>query len=121
MLISLPRMPDATKNIAKSLLLSLFFLLLGNVFASAAGTVKMRVLVVNPSATKTQIKTIKNYLPKETTLKNILDNGGLDVDYDQEQGLFYVFKNNVELAPSETKTFEVILDDVWQIPAEKIE
>src|SRR3990167_1433474 len=121
MLISAMRLSDAYRKVAKSLLFSLFFLYLATGFALAAGTLKMRIVLVNPSTTKTQTKSVKNYLPKEITLKNILDNGGLEVDYDQEQGLFYVFKNDIELAPSETKSFEIILEDVWVVPEERIE
>jgi hypothetical protein len=75
----------------------------------------MRVVIVNPSSSKTQTKAIKNYFPKEVTQKDILDSGGLEVDYDASQSLFYVYKNDVTLAPSETKTFEIVIKDVWMI------
>ena len=121
MLINLVFTHGVRRRAAKMMLISLFFLAVFTVNALAAGTVKMRIVLVNPSTTKTQTKSVKNYLPKEVTLKNIIDNGGLDVDYDQEQGLFFVAKSAVELAPSETKTFEVVFDDVWQIPSERTE
>jgi hypothetical protein len=85
----------------------------------AAGTVRMRMVIVNPSSTKTQTTNIKNYLPKEVTLKDIVDNGGLDVEYDEEKEMLYVHKT-VELAPSETKTFEIVLNDVWNIPEDRL-
>lgn len=85
-----------------------------------AATVKMRIVVVNPSETKPQKKSIKNYLPKEVALKDILDTGGLEVEYDGEQGMFYVFKDDVELAPGETKTFEVLMEDVWMVPEDTL-
>lgn len=113
--------PGALKKIAKIIFISLFFLFLGTGLSFAASTVKMRVVVINPSATKNQTKDLKEYLPKEVMLKSIIDNGGLDVDYDQEQGLFFVYKKAIELTPSETKTFEVVMENVWQIPADKIE
>ncbi len=86
---------------------------------ASAATVKMRMVVVNPSTTKTQTKLIKNYLPKEVTLKDVIDSGGLEIDYDSEQGMLYVNKE-VELSPSETKTFEIVLNDVWMVPEDKL-
>ncbi len=121
MLISSKNASGVYQKIAKIALISLFFSCLFTHLSWAAGTVKMRIMLVNPSTSKTQTKSVKNYLPKEITQKNILDAGGLEVDYDQEQGLFYVFKNEVELAPSETKTFEIVLEDVWAIPKEKLD
>lgn len=87
---------------------------------AAAATVKMRMVVVNPSTTKTQTKLVKNYLPKEVTLKDVIDDGGLEVDYDAEQGMLFVTKE-IELAPSETKTFEIVLNDVWMVGDHKME
>ncbi len=89
--------------------------------AGWCATVKMRVVVVNPSLTKTQTKTVKNYLPKEVDLKDIDDAGGMEVDFDPEQGMLYAYKKDVELAPGETKIFEVLMGDVWMIPEEKLE
>jgi hypothetical protein len=99
--------------------LFLLLLFLSPAFARAA-TVKLRVVVVNPSDSKPQKKSIKNYLPKEVTLKDILDQGELEVDYDEEQGMFFAYKNDVELAPGETKTFELVMDDIWLIPEDKL-
>ncbi len=87
--------------------------------AAEAATVKMRMVIVNPSPTKTQTKEIKSYLPKEVGVKDVIDDGGLAVDYDSEQSMLYVSKS-VELAPSETKTFEIVLNDVWMVNEEKV-
>ena len=99
----------------RSVFAGLILLVIAGFWATEAlaASVKMRIVIVNPSETKTQKKSIKNYLPKEVALKDVLDNGGLEVEYDDEQGMFYVFKDDVELAPGETKTFEVMMDDVW--------
>ena len=81
--------------------LVLLFLAGADAVCLAAETVKMRIVVVNPSAKKKQTKTIKNYLPKEVRASDIEDSAGLQADYDDEQEMFYVFKNDVELAPGE--------------------
>lgn len=106
--------------------LRVYILVLGAIlFLTAAGevmaaTMKMRVVVVNPSKTKAQTKTVKTFFPKEITLKDVKDPGGLDIDYDESQGLLFAFKENVELAPSETKTFEIVMEDVWNVPDEQL-
>src|SRR3989344_7678211 len=84
-----------------------------------AEAVKMRLVVVNPSADKEQTKDVKKHLPKEVKQRDVRDAGGLEIEYDQEQGMYYVFKNAVELKPLESKTFEVIIEDVWLVGAEE--
>ena len=101
-----------------------FFLFLGMSVRPALAVeslVKMRVVVINPSADKAQTKSVKSYLPQEITLGDIKDFGGLEVDYDTEQGLFYAYKNDVPLAPSETKTFELLMKDIWTVSQEKLD
>lgn len=110
----------------KTAFLLLFFLTLAPVLArpivstAFAADIKMRVVLVNPSQTKKQTKSVRNYLPKEVTLKDIVDDGGLNIEYDTEQGLLFAYKDNIELAPLETKSFEIVLADVWMIPEDKI-
>lgn len=107
----------------KKISAGLTLILVGTCLATAAhaATIKMRIVVVNPSATKTQTKSIKNFLPKEAQLRDVLDDGGLTLDYDAEQGLLFVSKDGIELAPGETKTFEVTIEDVWTVPEDKLE
>jgi hypothetical protein len=97
------------------------FVFLG-MFASeaVAEAIKMRIVVVNPSTDKTQKKDVKKYLPKEIQMQHVKDAGGLEIAYDEEQGLFYVHKEAVELAPLETKTFELVMEDVWNVPEEEL-
>jgi len=79
----------------------------------AAGSVKFRIATVNPSKTKKQFVQIKNYLPSEVKPKDIMELGGLELDYDPEKGIYYVYKNAVELKPSEARVFEVEVEDIW--------
>lgn len=84
------------------------------------GSVKLRVVAVNPSEAKSQIVPIKIYLPKEVIPDDIIDMGELKVGYDSSKSLYYAFNDKVELAPLETKIFEVHLEDVWRIEDEEI-
>ena len=83
--------------------------------------IEMSIVVVNPSDTKTQIVQIKTYLPREVTPDAILDASGLDVEFDSEQSMYYVYKEDVKLNPSETKTFNMEMQDVWVIPQGRLD
>ncbi len=82
---------------------------------------EMSVVIVNPSDTKTQTVPVKTYFPKEVTPDAILDAAGLDVEFDSEKSMYYVYKDAVKLEPSETKTFRIEIKDVWIIPQERLD
>ncbi|MBN1687899.1 MAG: hypothetical protein JW893_02240 [Candidatus Omnitrophica bacterium] len=85
------------------------------------GSVKLRVVAVNPSTEKSQIVPIKIYLPKEVIPDDIIEMGDLQAGYDSAKGLYYAYHDGVELAPQETRVFEVHLEDVWKIPEEQLD
>ena len=64
------------------------------------GTIKFRLMAVNPSKTKTQKINLMTYLPAEIQQRDVLDSGGLELEYDAQKSAYYVFKNGVELAQS---------------------
>ena len=78
-------------------------------------TIKFRLMAVNPSKTKTQKVNLMTYLPAEVQQRDVLDSGGLELEYDAQKSAYYVFRNGVELAPSEIKKVEVEVRDVWNI------
>ncbi len=78
--------------------------------------VTLRVVAVNPSAEKKQVVPVRIELPQEVTPQDILDRGNLDLEYDDDHALYYVYKQDVELAPKETKIFQVTVKDVWFVP-----
>lgn len=82
---------------------------------------EMSVVIVNPSETKTQSVPIKMYLPKEVTPGTINDLGGLEIEFDSEKSMYYIYKDEVILKPSETKTFTVEMKDVWKIPQGRLD
>ncbi len=85
------------------------------------GEVRMRIVVLNPSATLTQSKSVRTPLPKEITSKDIKDVGDVEVEYDNKEGAFVAIKNDIVLEPGETKVFEILLDDVWKLNEDKLE
>ena len=84
------------------------------------GTVKMSVVIVNPSKKKTQKVPVKVYLPSEVTPEDILYAGGLKVEFDTQSSTYYLYGDDVELKPKETQSFELKLRDAWYIPKEQL-
>ena len=82
--------------------------------------VTMRVVAVNPSAEKTRTVPVRIDLPQEVKPDDILDHGELEVEFDTDRSTYYVFKADVQLAPKQTKVFEVVVRDVWFIPEEEL-
>ena len=81
----------------------------------------LRVVTVNPSEGKTQETPIRIDLPAEVTPKDVIDAGDLKVEYDEDRRIYYVFKEKVSLAPTETRVFEVVVKDLWFVPQEKMD
>jgi hypothetical protein len=84
------------------------------------GSVKFRIAAVNPSKLRTQKIQVKNYLPEEVRPKDILDLGGLELEYDSEKSIYYVYRTDIELNPSEVRVFEVHVEDIWIMPQDKL-
>lgn len=82
--------------------------------------VTLRVTTVNPSKTKTQLVPVKIDLPEEVTSRDVVEMSGLSLEYDSSRGIYYVFNNGVELAPQETRIFEIEIKDVWRIPDHRL-
>ncbi|OGX37289.1 MAG: hypothetical protein A3C36_01855 [Omnitrophica WOR_2 bacterium RIFCSPHIGHO2_02_FULL_52_10] len=82
---------------------------------------EMSVVVVNPSKTKTQTVPIKMYLPREVTPDAILNPDGLDIEFDSDNSMYYVYKDEVLLKPAETRVFDVEIRDVWNIAQERMD
>jgi hypothetical protein len=83
--------------------------------------VTMRVVAVNPSGDKSRTVPVRIDLPAEVKPADILDAGDLEVDFDTERSLYYVHKDDVQLAPKQTRVFEVVVRDVWMIPDQELE
>jgi hypothetical protein len=76
----------------------------------------LRVVAVNPSTEKSRTVPVRIELPQEIRPSDILEHGDLEVEYDSEKSLYYVFKPDVALSPKQTRVFQVVVRDVWFIP-----
>ncbi len=81
-----------------------------------ANTIDMAIKISNPSKTTKQSINAKYTLPQEVAPRYVVDRGGLEMGYDFAKQAFYVYKDNVALAPSETKNYIVKIADIWRVP-----
>ena len=78
--------------------------------------VKFTITVKNPSQTEpAQGLEINQYLPKGVKADQVIDSRGLDIKYDVQKEMFYLYKK-IDMKPGETKTYEITLLNVWYIP-----
>jgi hypothetical protein len=84
------------------------------------GTVKFQIKLSNDSTEK-KIASLKYYLPIEVKPEYIVSKGELNAAYDYQKGIYYVYKDAVDLAPNEKKEFIIEVKDIWKIPGQMIE
>ena len=87
--------------------------------SSRGEEVTLNILAVN-GTDEPKEKEIKHYLPAGLTLNDILDTSKLKVDYDVNEGAYYVH-GNVTLGPKETVEYKVKVNDVWNIDPQEID
>ncbi len=85
----------------------------------AEASIVLRAILVNPSASQKRKIPFKSYLPREIKPENVVDMGELEIAFDPKDGTYYVFKE-YELAPKESVTVEIELEDVWKIASSEI-
>ena len=113
---------NATETQKILLCVSVVFLCFcGVVFSIERDPVTLSVVAVNPSTEKTQVVPVRIDLPQEVTPKDILDPGEMVIEYDDEHGLYYVYKKDIALAPKETRVFQVTVKDVWFVPDDQLD
>jgi hypothetical protein len=83
--------------------------------------IRLKVGVSNPSEKNKRLADIKYPLPREATPSCVINTSGLALGYDFAKECFYVFENDIELEPAETKTFLIELKDIWRIPEVEME
>jgi len=84
-----------------------------------SGSVILKILVVNPSKTETQLVPLKVYLPKEVSPKDIMYFDDLKLEHDPEKGMYFV-GGEVELGPGQSMTKMVEMEDIWIFKEEQL-
>ena len=86
---------------------------------AGAATVTLKIRAINPNPVQAQKVPIRSVLPPQVTPEAIISAGDLDVSYDVAARAYVVGKE-VELGPAETRTFEVVVNDVWEVPEARL-
>lgn len=84
-----------------------------------ADTLVLNVKASNPGDQRRMV-TIKAFLPAGLRTNNIIGLDGLTPGYDVKSGLYYV-GDAVPMAPGESRTFAIVLEDIWTIPSSGID
>jgi len=86
-----------------------------NVSLESPDNVKLDIIAQNPSETESQTLPVRYYLSEDVKVNDVIDSGGLDVGFDFEKSVYYVYKDNVLLQPGEKRTFTVTLRNKWSL------
>ena len=79
------------------------------------GEAVVKISVMNSSTVQSRKIQVRRELPPEVNLDDVIDAGGLSVQYDSKENLTYVYADSLEVGPMETKTFDVRIRDKWNI------
>lgn len=85
-----------------------------------AKTIVIKIEVSNPSKEETRSIAVTYFLPKEVGADDVIDSKELEVRYDFEKSLYYLFNKGVELGPQESKIFDVVIRDKWAVSETKL-
>lgn len=86
----------------------------------SGAVITLKIRAINPSTTEKQKVVATALLPSPIKPEDVVNTEGFTIEYDVS-GKSYRIKKEVELNPAETRTFEVALKDVWNIPDEDIQ
>ena len=98
----------------------LFTVMIFTAVSAFAESVAININASNATDKSKEKMEVRQDLPREIKKDDVIDAGGLNVVYDEEKTIYYV-TTQVDLGPKETKTYKVVVRDVWNIPVEEID
>ena len=104
-ILGLPRIPPPEES--------------GNMGATGS-VVTIHFKITNPSLTEKRKVPLKRDLPAEVKTPDVVDAGGLQVGFDTARNVGYVYLEDIELAPQESKVFDVKVRDPWAGLADRL-
>lgn len=81
-------------------------------------SVEFNFLISNPLTEKKVLK-FKSYLPAEVKPENVMNLGGLSLDYDSNANSYFVY-GDISLGPKESVTRKVEIKDIWVYSTDEI-
>jgi len=94
------------------------FIMIFGIAGHVYSDVTINILAVNGTES-TKDKNIKFVLPLGVSVEDIVDPAGLKIDYDIAEGAYFVY-GDVTLNPKETKTYKVVIRDIWKVKEEVV-
>ncbi len=96
------------------LILGFFFTILACQQVLAEGNVSMNVSAKNTTDEIKEKVVIRQDLPRETKKEDILEANGMEIKFDEERSIYYLYAEpNIEA--QSTRSFKIILRDLWKI------
>ena len=86
-----------------------------NYARAAENHVSINVVATNTTSEKGEKMPVRQDLPREIKKEDIIETGGMEVKYDEEKALYYLYAE-VDIEPQESKSFKIVIRDIWQIP-----
>ena len=81
--------------------------------ADTGAVMVIHIKITNPSATEKKKIPLRHEFPSEIKTTDFVDAGGLQIGVDAEKGVCYAALEDVELAPGESKVFDIKLRNPW--------
>ncbi len=89
-------------------------------FESPAQELNINFIAVNASEKDVKEIEVKEFLPKELEMEDVVDVGELELDFDVDKDMLFVH-GLLKFNPKESRTFKIKVKDVWKISSEEIE
>lgn len=83
--------------------------------SGGTGIIELKIKVVNPSKKRRQITPVRYALPAEISPRYIVDGNGLNMAYDFDKQCFYLYQDDLELDPEQSREYIVKVRDIWSI------
>jgi len=86
--------------------------------AAWAGKIVLRIKAGNPIGTPQKVE-IKSSLPPQVRTNDIINLDGLELGYNIQSDVYFVHRE-VDLGPREVVTYDVEINDIWNIPPDEL-
>ncbi|MCX5678707.1 MAG: hypothetical protein NTY76_06330 [Candidatus Omnitrophica bacterium] len=93
----------------------------GESLSSDKDIIELKIKAVNPSTKTKQITPVRYSLPAEISPRYIMDRNGLNMAYDFDKQCFYLYQDDLELGPEQSKEYVVKIRDIWNISDTELE
>ena len=80
-----------------------------------ADNISMNVAAANTTDEKKEKVPIEQDLPGEVKKDDIVDSGGMEIRFNEERSIFYLYAET-DIEPQTTKSYKIVIHDIWKAP-----